>query len=126
MDQSISARARAQWPDDLAGEPLELLEVVIAGRQHEVLDPGRLEVADAVQDLGRGPQEVDGPDVVLHHLLGSGGAGQPTIGGRDAGQHRRDDRRLVGWSGVRSLEPPPTHSSGKRDSRGSIVTDSNR
>src|SRR5678815_6181972 len=47
-----------ELPDGLRGEPLELLEVVIAGRKHHVLDAGRLQIADAVDDLPRGPQEV--------------------------------------------------------------------
>src|SRR6266850_6238328 len=60
--------------DDLGGEPLELLEVVVAGRQHHVLDPTGLEVADPLDDLRRGPQEVRLLEVLerpmgTHHAL---------------------------------------------------------
>ena len=34
--------------DDLAREALELVEVVVAGRQHHVLNAGRFEIADSL------------------------------------------------------------------------------
>src|SRR6185436_10711288 len=40
------------------GEPLELLEIVVAGGQDHVLDPGRLQITDALDDVARGPEEV--------------------------------------------------------------------
>src|SRR4029450_2462184 len=44
--------------DDLSREPLELREIVIAGRQDDVLDAGRLQIPDPLDDLRRGPEKV--------------------------------------------------------------------
>src|SRR5207244_13489782 len=44
--------------DYLAGESLELLQVVAAGGEHHVLDAGALEIGDALDDLAGGAQEV--------------------------------------------------------------------
>ena len=49
---------RLEGSHDLAREPLELLEVVVARRQHHILNAGALEVADPLDDLAGGPEEV--------------------------------------------------------------------
>src|SRR5207245_2635576 len=44
--------------DDVGREPVELLELVVARRQDHVLDTGGFEVADALDDLAGGPEEI--------------------------------------------------------------------
>src|SRR6202008_5072568 len=63
--------------DDLAREALELLEIVVAGSQDHVLHAGSLEVANARDDLARGPEEVGLLEfleawVGAHHALEDG------------------------------------------------------
>src|SRR5262249_1634063 len=60
--------------DDVGREALELIEIVIARRQDHVLDAGRFEVADALDDLARGPEEVRLLEILeramgAHHAL---------------------------------------------------------
>src|SRR5215510_1507698 len=43
---------------DVASEPLELLEIVVTGGQHHVLDAGLLEIRDALDDLVRRAQKI--------------------------------------------------------------------
>src|SRR5262252_8816160 len=60
--------------DDVGREALELLEIVVARRQDHVLDAGPFEVADALDDLARGPEAVRLLEIVeramrAHHAL---------------------------------------------------------
>src|SRR5713101_5187443 len=60
--------------DDLGREPLELREVVVAGRQDHVLDAASLQITDALDDLRRGSEKVRLLEVLerpmsAHHAL---------------------------------------------------------
>src|SRR5438128_5825366 len=60
--------------DDVGREPLELLEVVVAGGQDHVLDARRLESPDPLDDLSRRPEEVRLLEILerpmrAHHAL---------------------------------------------------------